>query len=122
MDEGWLEWLFDQYGFKYSIITNADVQGGDLGSRFDVVIMASDGARTITEGFTPGTVPARYEGGIGDVGIRNLDAFVRGGGTLVCGSDADDARWVALDNLDAYRLTEEATLVIMRAWTLRPSI
>ena len=44
------------------------------------------------------------------------------GGTLVCGSDADDARWVPLNNLDGYRLTEKATLVIMRAWTLRPSI
>src|SRR5205085_12159634 len=83
MDEGWLEWLFDQYGFKYTIITNADVQAGDIGARFDVVMMASDGARTITEGFSPGTVPPRYEGGIGDAGIRNLDAFVRDGGTLV---------------------------------------
>lgn len=90
MDEGWLEWLLDQYGFKYSVITNPDVQGGELGSRFDVVLMASDGARTITDGFASGTVPARYEGGIGDVGVRALDAFVRGGGTLVCLNQSSD--------------------------------
>jgi hypothetical protein len=90
MDEGWLEWLLDQYGFKYTIITNADVQAGELASRFDVVLMASDGARTITEGFAPGTVPARYEGGIGDAGVRSLDAFVRGGGTLVCLNQSSD--------------------------------
>jgi len=90
MDEGWLEWLLDQYGFKYSIITNADVQGGELGARFDVVMMASDGARTIIEGFAPGTVPARYEGGIGDAGVRSLDAFIRAGGTLVCLNQSSD--------------------------------
>jgi hypothetical protein len=90
MDEGWLEWLLDQYEYKYTIITNADVQAGELANRFDVVLMASDGARTITEGFAPGTVPARYEGGIGDVGVRNLDAFIRGGGTLVCLNQSSD--------------------------------
>ena len=90
LDEGWLEWLLDQYGFKYTTIANADVQSGELGDRFDVVLMASDGARTITEGFSPGTVPPRYEGGIGDAGVRNLDAFVRGGGTLVCLNQSSD--------------------------------
>jgi hypothetical protein len=96
MDEGWLEWLLDQYGFKYTVITNADVQGGDLGSRFDVIMMASDASRTIMDGFAPGTVPARYEGGIADAGVRNIDAFVRGGGTLVCLNQSSD---FAIDQL-----------------------
>ena len=51
MDEGWIEWLLDQYQFHYSIITNADVQAGDLGARFDVVLIASDRARSIVDGF-----------------------------------------------------------------------
>ncbi|MBV6520557.1 MAG: hypothetical protein MNPFHGCM_00673 [Gemmatimonadaceae bacterium] len=84
MDEGWMEWLLDQYGFSYTTISNADVRGGDLGSRFDVILMASDRARTIRDGFAPGTVPFRYAGGLGDAGERAVDAFVRGGGTLVC--------------------------------------
>jgi hypothetical protein len=83
MDVGWTEWLFDSYGFKYTTITTADVRAGDLASRFDVVMFASDGARTIMEGFPAGSVPPRYEGGIGDVGVRALDEFARGGGTLV---------------------------------------
>ena len=83
MDEGWTEWLFDQYELQYSTITNAEVRAGDLDSRFDVIVFASDGTRTIMEGFTPGTVPPRYEGGIGDAGVRALDAFARAGGTLV---------------------------------------
>ena len=84
MDEGWTEWLFDQYGFNYSIITNADVQAGQLGNRFDVILITSENSRTITDGFAKGTVPPNYEGGIADAGVRAIDAFVREGGTLVC--------------------------------------
>ncbi len=76
MDEGWTEWLLDQYGFRYSVITNADVLAGELGSRFDVILLASDSPRAITDGFAKGTVPPRYEGGLGDLGVRALDAFV----------------------------------------------
>jgi len=83
MDEGWTEWLLDQYGFRYSVLSNADVIAGDLASRFDVVLLASIGARSIAQGFAPGTVPPRYAGGLGDAGARVLDAFVRAGGTLV---------------------------------------
>src|SRR4029079_16872039 len=51
--------------------------------RFDVIVFASDGARTLREGFTPGTVPPRYEGGLGDAGARAIEQFARAGGTLV---------------------------------------
>ena len=84
MDEGWTEWLLDDYGFQYVAITNTDIRSGNLGARFDVILLASDRARTISEGFTKGTVPPRYEGGLGDEGARALDTFVSGGGTLVC--------------------------------------
>jgi zinc carboxypeptidase len=83
MDEGWTEWLLDQYEFKYTVLTNADVIAADLAARFDVVLLASIGSRAIAQGFAPGTVPPRYEGGLGDAGARALDAFVRDGGTLV---------------------------------------
>ena len=39
---------------------------------------------------------------------------------LVCGSDADDVRWVALDRLAEYRLTEKATAVIRKAVEMAP--
>ena len=84
MDEGWTEWLLDQYGFRYTVIAPADVRAGDLAARFDVILMASDSPRSIMNGFASGTVPARYAGGLGDIGARALDAFVRAGGTLVC--------------------------------------
>jgi Zinc carboxypeptidase len=84
MDEGWTQWLLDQYGFSYTVLTNADIQAGDLGARFDVILVASDSPRSIMNGYGMGTVPPRYAGGLGTEGVRALDAFVRGGGTLVC--------------------------------------
>jgi hypothetical protein len=90
MDEGWTEWLLDQHGVRYSTLTPADVRAGDLGARFDVIVVASDPPRSLGAGFAPGTVPPRYEGGLGDAGARALDAFVRGGGTLVCLNQSAD--------------------------------
>ena len=84
MDAGWTEWLLDQYEIPYTAITNADVRAGDLVSRFDAILIASDAARSIRDGYAAGSVPPRYEGGLGDAGARALDAFVRAGGTLVC--------------------------------------
>jgi len=84
MDEGWTRWLFDDYGFPYTRITNADFQAGGLGTRFDVIILASDPPDLLLNGYAKGSVPPRYEGGIGGDGVRVLDAFVREGGTLVC--------------------------------------
>ena len=90
MDEGWTEWLFDTYGFHYTTVTNADIRAGDLNGRFDVILFASDRARTIADGYAKGTVPPRYEGGLGDEGARALDSFVRAGGTLVALNQSAD--------------------------------
>jgi len=97
MDEGWTEWLLDQYGFKYTVIAPVDIRNGSLSSRFDVILIASDSPRSIMNGYTAGTVPARYAGGVGDTGARELDAFVRAGGTLVCLNESANFAISALD-------------------------
>ena len=84
MDEGWTRWLLELYDFDFSNITAGEMQSGALGERFDVILLASDSPRSLIEGYSKGSVPPRYEGGIGSLGVRNLDQFVRGGGTLVC--------------------------------------
>ncbi|MCJ7627189.1 MAG: hypothetical protein MUO50_02260, partial [Longimicrobiales bacterium] len=84
IDEGWTRWLMEMFDFEFQSLYNADVIAGELGDRVDVVILADISGRQILEGSPPGTVPPRYAGGIGAVGVRALDAFVRGGGTLVC--------------------------------------
>jgi hypothetical protein len=90
MDEGWTEWLLDRYGLSYTVIAPVDVQSGDLASRFDVILVASDSRRSIMSGYSAGTVPPRYSGGVGDAGVRALDGFVRDGGTLVCLNESAD--------------------------------
>jgi hypothetical protein len=83
MDEGWTRWLLERYDFEFVSVYPPDFRAGSLADRLDVLIVA-DEARGLLDGYGPGAVPAQYEGGIGADGIRAIDAFVRGGGTLVC--------------------------------------
>jgi hypothetical protein len=83
MDEGWTRWLLERYGFQFTSVRDADLRSGGLASRYDVILLPSERASRLSDGFAPGTVPARYAGGMGAAGIRALDGFVRAGGTLV---------------------------------------
>lgn len=83
IDEGWTRWLLERYDFAFSNVYNADVIGGNLRERFDVIIVADISGRQIVDGFAKGSVAPRYVGGIGREGVREIDAFIRAGGTLV---------------------------------------
>ena len=83
MDEGWTRWLLERYGFEVVSLSPQDFRGAKLGDRVNALIIA-DEARGLLEGHPTGTVPAQYEGGIGNDGVRAIDTFVTGGGTLVC--------------------------------------
>ena len=90
MDEGWTRWVLEQYDFNFTNIGNGDFTAGDLAERFDVILLASDRPSAIKEGYTKGTVPPRYEGGLGNIEVSNLDKFVQAGGTLVCLNQSSD--------------------------------
>jgi hypothetical protein len=83
MDEGWTRWLLEMYDFAFTSLYNADVRAGQLRTRYDVIVIPDIGSGTVLGGFANGSVPPRYAGGIGSEGVRELDAFVRAGGTLV---------------------------------------
>ena len=83
MDEGWSRWVLERYGFDVVSLRDADVRSGQLAERYDVVILPSESAGRLEAGHAPGTVPGRYAGGLGAEGVRELEAFVREGGTLV---------------------------------------
>ena len=84
MDEGWTRWVLERYGFEFVNLAPADFRGATpLASRIDVLVIA-DEARGLLDGYAEGVVPPQYAGGIGADGVRAIDAFVRGGGTLVC--------------------------------------
>ncbi|WP_052958702.1 M14 family metallopeptidase [Maribacter thermophilus] len=83
MDMGWTRWLLDSFGFSYSSIRNADFKTGNLRDRFDVIVVASDRPSAIENGIQQGGAPAQYTKGLGDLEKRNLDAFIKEGGTLI---------------------------------------
>ena len=89
MDEGWTRWLFEQYEFDFANLRNVDFYRDSL-DQFDVIVLPDETSESILEGFRLGTVPPRYKGGIGQPGVRNLEAFVRNGGTLVCLNRSSD--------------------------------
>ncbi len=96
-DEGWTRWLLEQYEFTFTSVTDADIRGGDLRTRFDVIILPNAPADRLTTGFAAGSVPIEYSGGLGSGGIDALRAFVRAGGTLVCLSQSGGLAIAAFD-------------------------
>ena len=92
MDQGWTEWLLDTHGYKYTLIGPDDLRDTALGARFDAILMASQSLTSAGRGGRGGG-----GGGTGGRGggtpapvsaedsarIAGIDAFVRGGGTVV---------------------------------------
>ena len=101
MDEGWTEWLLDTNGFKYTLITPADLHTGNLAGRFDVIFVASQSLTTPRAG-RGGGAPGRTNGDSTNtraedsLRVRAFDEFVRGGGTLVAWNQGAAAAAAAL--------------------------
>jgi len=99
MDEGWIRWLLEQYGFAYTTLRNQDIRAGNLRSRVDVVLFPAQSAEGILDGHgataparngPTGPVPPDYRGGIGSEGVAALKQFVEEGGRLVAFDAATD--------------------------------
>jgi hypothetical protein len=79
IDEGWTRWVLEQYGFEYSNLTGDAIQAGNLGARFDVIIITDEPRGVLAAGGRGGALSA----GNADR-VRALEEFVTSGGTLVC--------------------------------------
>jgi hypothetical protein len=90
IDEGWTRWVFDKYGVKYDTLHDADIRKGGLASRYDVIVLQSQRAQSIRNGFRAGQVPPQYAGGLGDAGVAALRDFVQAGGRIVAVEEAVD--------------------------------
>lgn len=102
MDEGWTEWLFDTYGYKYTLISPADLRAGNLGARFDAIVVGSQGVGNAGRGGRGGGGGAGG-GGRGGRGagapadtttppeVAALDQFVKDGGTIVSWNQGSSA-------------------------------
>jgi hypothetical protein len=83
MDEGWTRWLFEQFGFEYTSLRNADIQAGNLHDKYDVIVFPDEQANGIRRGYAAASMPAEYTGGLGDAGKAALQQFASTGGTLI---------------------------------------
>jgi hypothetical protein len=109
MDEGWTRWIFEQFAFPFTNLYNADIIGGHLRNRYDVILIPDSQSRTILEGHRSGTIPERYAGGIGEQGAEALRDFVSEGGTLITFNNA------SLFAIDQFKLPVENALANVRA-------
>jgi hypothetical protein len=83
MDEGWTRWLLEQFGYTFTRVENAQLQAGNLNSRFDVLIFPDQNPKTIQEGYLPGSMPPEYVGGVGEKGVAAVKEFAGKGGTVL---------------------------------------
>ncbi len=96
MDEGWTRWVFDQYRIPFTVVTAKDLRAGNLGARFDAIVLPDQAARQIANG-PQGAYPDSLKGGVGAEGATALRAFVDGGGTVLAFNEASDYAIEALE-------------------------
>jgi len=90
MPEGWTRWVFDRHGLVYDTIRDARMRSGELGEDYDVILFQNQSPSSIRNGFSEGTVPPEYTGGMGTAGVQALQAFVRNGGRVVAVEEATE--------------------------------
>lgn len=98
MDEGWTRWVFEQHGIPFTTLTDSMVRAGNLGRRFDVIVVPDMPLAQMRDGMSARDTPAPYAGGLGDRGLSALADFTRAGGTLVL---LDHAAEFAVEQLGA---------------------
>jgi ribosomal protein S18 acetylase RimI-like enzyme len=89
MDEGWTRWVLEQYEFAVTRVSGADIQAGSLRDKIDVLLVTDEPQGVLQGGGGRG---GRGGGGGGggdqaaanDARVAAIEAFVGGGGTLVC--------------------------------------
>jgi len=108
MDEGWTRYLFDHWNFPYLRVDVDAIKEGAL-EKLDVFLIPHDRAgRLMADGnavdpevaeeeeYPEVFLPPEYKKGLDEDSIKQLKAFVRGGGTLVLMGDASQ---LAMDKL-----------------------
>ena len=95
IDEGWVRWILDQYGFGYQVLHDAEIKQGDLVDRFDAIILPQQDPKSIHVGVPEKNkydekYPPEFTGGLGDLGASQLREFVEMGGTLIALDQAGD--------------------------------
>jgi len=88
IDEGWTRWILEDFAFAPITLRNGDIRAGHLRERFDTILMPDSSTRSIMDGYSAGSVPGEFAGGLGQEGASALRDFVRDGGTLIAFNNA----------------------------------
>jgi hypothetical protein len=87
---GWIRWLFEQYEFPFERVFPAELDAGNLRSRFDVLVFPDGAIRRDAArggGPDPERIPEKYRGWLGRITqektIPQLIQFLEAGGTIV---------------------------------------
>jgi hypothetical protein len=80
--------VLEQYEVPYQTLHDADVRQGDLGSRFDAILLPHQTLKELRDGIPEKNefkepYPPEYVGGLGEVGLDALQTFVEAGGTVI---------------------------------------
>jgi hypothetical protein len=97
IDEGWTRYVFDTYNIPYESVTDSVARAGNLGARYDAIILPDQSPRDLLDGLSPRRYPPRLAGGLGQPGVQALRDFVDGGGTVIAFNDACDFAIGALE-------------------------
>ncbi|MFB0517027.1 MAG: M14 metallopeptidase family protein [Candidatus Neomarinimicrobiota bacterium] len=104
-DEGWTRYIFDNFGFDYTLLRNKDFASLGTLKRYDVIIVPSMRTSMIVDGkYSPTQkerigdppLPEEYRGGIGKEGKENLKRYLLEGGTVLLFGQSGD---FAIDEL-----------------------
>jgi hypothetical protein len=92
MDAGWTRWVLEHQSrcLFHLLITDKEIQQGDLKAKFDTILIPDQSVRNILNGYAIGAMPTEYTGGIGPEGVKALGEFAENGGTLVFLNRASD--------------------------------
>jgi len=96
MDEGWTRMTLESFDFPYTSVRDAEIQKGNLNTKYDVIILPHDHINTMMGtpesryGRPTPVYPPEYRSAIGEDGVQALAAFVEAGGTVVALGDATE--------------------------------
>ncbi len=96
MDEGWLRWVLENFGFQYKMVKDDVIKNGKLSEEVDILILPHDSlamlkGENIEEELSkmwkrPVKLPPwppEYRTGFGKEGVEQIKKFIENGGTLI---------------------------------------